>query len=170
MQHYGAPTRLLDWSLSPYVAQYFAVERDWDSDGVVWGFAISDLRKQMKHKHGADNATNDASLRGLFDSPTAPAHVSVVSSVRYSERMSRQQGLFTLCTDIMADHAQAIGQCLPSEEGRAQSFKFVILKAAKPDFSRRLRRLNITALSLFPGPDGLGRSLAEVVRLRRFGE
>ena len=170
MQHHGAPTRLLDWSLSPYIALYFAVERDWDYDGVVWGFAVNELRKQMSEAYGADNATADPKLRSLFDSPTAPAHVSVVSSERYSDRMSRQQGLFTLCTNIMADHGEAIGQHLPGEEGRAHSFRLVIPKASKPDFLRRLRRMNITALSLFPGPDGLGRSLAEFVRLRRFGD
>src|SRR5438034_362191 len=35
MQHHGAPTRLIDFTWSPYVAAFFALERT-VSDGVVW--------------------------------------------------------------------------------------------------------------------------------------
>lgn len=38
MQHYGLPTRLLDWSRSPLVSLYFTVcdKSRWDKDGCVW--------------------------------------------------------------------------------------------------------------------------------------
>jgi len=38
MQHYRAPTRLLDWSESPLVALYFALvdKLQEDSDGALW--------------------------------------------------------------------------------------------------------------------------------------
>src|SRR5579872_3353204 len=35
MQHHGAPTRLIDFTWSPYVAAFFALERTL-GDGVVW--------------------------------------------------------------------------------------------------------------------------------------
>ena len=38
LRHYGVPTRLLDWSKSPYVAAYFAACENDTKDGEIWSF------------------------------------------------------------------------------------------------------------------------------------
>ena len=46
MQHYGCPTRLLDWTASPFVATYFAAIDEPESDGTLWAFNREALLQQ----------------------------------------------------------------------------------------------------------------------------
>lgn len=48
-QHHGLPTRLLDWTYSPFVAAYFATGGRSDVDGAIWGVDYSAV-----HDHAPD--------------------------------------------------------------------------------------------------------------------
>ena len=52
MQHHGAPTRLLDWTTSIYVAAYFAVNQNPDRDGAIWVIHIHSLHTAMEKEFG----------------------------------------------------------------------------------------------------------------------
>ena len=171
MQHHGAPTRLLDWTASPYVAAYFATQQDGsDGDGAVWCFCHSRLRDSFVGEYGSEppelTRTEDEDpavkrLHKALQSPTAPTSVVPVQfKFFHVARMAEQQGRFTMCLRIHQDHV-----CIAAKIARTYLKKIVIPHKIKPDFLAELRRMNITAASLFPGVDGLGRSIAELTSL-----
>lgn len=49
LQHYGAPTRVLDWTTSPAISLYYAVNENFESDGAIFIFnsEILDSRSPM---------------------------------------------------------------------------------------------------------------------------
>lgn len=49
MQHYGAPTRLIDFTYSPFIAAYFALERA-VGDCAVWAVEHDQLKSDLHHK------------------------------------------------------------------------------------------------------------------------
>lgn len=167
MQHYGAWTRLLDWTASPLVALYFAVIENWDRDGVVWALRLSVLSPDEMGE--PDELGNIYGLDLAIDPDDLEQQPRVIgfASDKPTHRLVAQHGWFTAAsTSPLLDHArlvvEALGEAHPDPN---LTIRILIPAAAKPVLLRSLRTANVTAATLFPGLDGLGRSVAEVIRV-----
>jgi hypothetical protein len=161
MQHYGAPTRLLDWTRSLYVATYFAVEREPDYDAAIWIIHPETIRAS----HRSDDAKWPAShedLAMLLREDAEPI-VYTIADKYQTDRMSAQQTVFSVSAQILSRHDVLIGKAYPQQDRRYR--KITIPKELKLEFLRRLRQVNITARALFPGIDGIGRSVSELSQI-----
>jgi FRG domain len=177
MQHYSAPTRILDWTHSPLVALYFAVNTKWTTDGAVWIVHIGSLVKYSNQRYGEikDWELEDEGIEDqtdtLFRSENPPPRIISFDRTLLTDRMAAQQGTFTICQDLLIDHAHAIAEVLPAPEpkgsGEAPIYrvKVIIPMTLKQEFLKRLHLMNITASALFPGIDGLGREIEELIRI-----
>lgn len=153
MQHHGAPTRLIDWSVSPFVAAYFATEQSPEDVGVV---LVIDANAPTKHSNRIKTEWSASDFRN----PLAPQTVRTLRSTTLRERTAAQQGFFTLATNPIADHSRLLGQA------DAIRRKLVIPNELKPEFLRQLHIMNVTAHTLFGGIDGLGRAAGELIRMQ----
>lgn len=166
MQHHGAPTRMLDWTASIYVAAYFAVHGTPSSDGAIWLVHTNGVHDYMNKTHGeSEIPTNEAAMRKVFFVADATEIVTFVGRQNKSDRMIAQQGFFSVCRNILGDHGAIFRRVFSEPTEKLLFAKLIIPSALKPTFARRLRAMNLTANALFPGIDGLGKSIAELVQL-----
>lgn len=166
MQHHGSPTRLLDWTASIYVALYFAVIDHFDKDGVIWLVHIASLDEKMKllDDHSELPETESA-IKNEFLKTNEPHVLMFVNRITQSDRMIVQQGGFSICRNVLGDHGSILSDSLGGDSNFVQFGKLIVPAEQKIPFLRKLRSMNITANSLFPGIDGLGRSVAELLKL-----
>lgn len=162
MQHHSCPTRLLDWTLSPYVAAYFAVEKMPKVDGAVWFFNAPHLDTIMSKRYAKMNELDSTAY--FAEDPIAAVYP--ILGGQHSQRSVAQQGTYTVSTDIFADHGGLIAEAFTTEKLHSSFGKLTIPGELKYDFLSRLRTMNITASALFPGIDGVGRAISEHVHLR----
>ena len=106
IQHYGGPTRLLDFTYSLYVAAFFATESAW-GDAAIWCIDTNAIFSTAKEKLNAHNFGAISDIRGqmtkrfneLRVQEQVPLGVLHVEPDKMHERMYQQQGLFMAPTD-----------------------------------------------------------------------
>ncbi|MFM5839996.1 FRG domain-containing protein [Aeromonas rivipollensis] len=153
MQHYSAPTRLLDWSCSPWVALYFAC-CEGESDGAIF---ISDFEKINKEANKKIEAAGKEFYPLTIDLES-PNILQSITSYNTNERIEAQQGRFLVCTNPLIDHEKLLNEF----DGLR---KITIPQNMKQEIMNELYHMNITARTLFPGIDGLGKSTSEYCNL-----
>lgn len=143
-QHYGLPTRLLDWSYSALVALWFAVKhpakkRDDNSysDGVVWILATKteDFRAIKKDKTPFDVGSS-----------------KVFRSTVISRRISSQMGLFTL---HLIEETGKVYKFETTKEFKDRLTKITIRSDKFPALRKQLDILGVNHATVFPELGGL---------------
>ena len=168
MQHYGFPTRLLDWSENLVAAAYFAT-RDIrsSSDGAVWMLAPQAL---IEGQFGIEGSVHISSNHPLakeytfggpwedFEQfnemqpiPILPDHLD--------KRIIAQTGRFTIHTFRKNQLQKLVEEDAKAHEGSKFLHKLVIPSEAKANVRQQCRMFGgVSEEALFPDLDGLARA------------
>lgn len=169
MRHYGAPTRLLDWTYSFFVAAFFAIEEPADGGPyVIWAIDAEWCRKAANRQLGAPGADldllrqeDDPKCRRVFNEYIGreeTAAVYPVNPFRMNERLTIQQGVFLCPSSVGRPFRESLDDMKPSED----VFRKLVLRvdpAGRREILEHLQRMNMDRATLFPDFEGFARSL-----------
>lgn len=133
-QHYGLPTRLLDWTYNPLIALYFACISNPDKDGVVF------------HCMPFSHMVFDPTKHSILSFP----HLTVLTPNLTDVRYKNQNGLFLLYPQPWKEEMEHIEQ------------RFIIPAPVKKSVLIKLEKIGITRSLIMPSLDSLCTEILQI--------
>lgn len=172
MQHYGAPSRLLDFTYSPWIAAHNALEKQPNSKGkdanVIWCLNGDWCYKESKAVVGddkliddrnSDKFRNDESFKKLYLQDKPKEFVFLENPFLLNTRLITQQGLFLCPGDISKKFEDNLGNMHGCHNKRAIIKIYCDMTAAQRCTAiNEIHRMGISRASLYPGLAGIAES------------
>ncbi|MCB0580925.1 MAG: FRG domain-containing protein [Phaeodactylibacter sp.] len=166
-QHHGLPTRLLDWTYSPYIALHFATAdfTKYHKDGAIWAANYVDskaylpdqlarvIEEEGSHIFTAEMLEREASSLPALGNLKKEDFAVFFEPPSIDDRIVNQYAVFSM----MSNPNILISDWLKKTE--VSYFKIIIPAALKWEIRDKLDQSNINERVLFPGLDGLARWL-----------
>lgn len=145
-QHYGLPTRLLDWSINPLIALFFALEHfDKNIDSAVWCYGVFSTHNCHPESTRIDRRVNLEKSGIVF-----PSHIS--------PRITNQSGCFTF-HNLPEGREKFIPFDKQNDNSYGSFVKIIIKKEYQKDIMQQLFDLGYHHGLIYPGLDGLSKRI-----------
>ena len=170
LRHYGVPSRILDWTHSPWVAASFAAESNGTEDGELWCFdePLYEKKGNEQWKWWPETTTDESG-----DGPKFDANLTAFSLEEPPDwfvcyfyrpgfpRQKAQHSAYSMTARFGHDHAQKIAELL---EWPDSYHLYIIPAALKPKLRKILREdHDIWRGSLFPDSAGAAQTVKDEV-------
>ncbi len=168
MQHHGAPTRLLDFSKSPFIAAYFAFElcSHYENNLIaIWamnmGFlkvrALSALEELFPEDLSHNGHRIDEELFKKIFYQNSSSLIFPVEPFRMNRRYSLQQSMFVSTGNSYEPFMKQL--LFLGEQMSKAVIKIELPVQLHHEVMRDLQKMNLNRASLFPDLDGYALSL-----------
>lgn len=187
IRHFGAPTRLIDWTYSFHIALFFAVrhadpaiedEPIDDRSPAVWAIdsnwlearALDHLERcgarDIAQAYRADLHCRSWSTFGaVYNRRPALPFVLKQNSWRLNERSVAQQGLFLCPGDLERGFEENLAAMIRPEDCGVYVKKLSVPRCLAVPLMQRAYRSGISLATLVPGLEGFVRSLGDLACL-----
>lgn len=170
MRHHGAPTRLLDWTYSFFVAVYFAMNRaELDERPCVWAMNLERIREVVESMGHLSNLLNDdpnakkpTTVEAIIDHSPRHALIFPLNPSKMNQRLILQQSVFMVPGDI----TKPFMENLEAVEVPDKIVVEMLLPSGRrflQEATKELLAMNMSSATLFPGLDGFARNLTALI-------